>query len=81
MKRHIISALITFVTAFAFTLLPHVDTISLESIKDGSVVGILFVALRAGIKGLLEMFLATNVDVQEKPMGKIIGVRKAKKKK
>lgn len=57
MKEHIKSALITFFVAFALVLVASIDTFTLESFKDGTVVGVIFVAVRAGIKALLELFL------------------------
>lgn len=61
MKRHLISAGITFVTAFAIAIIPVIDTITLESIEDGSIIAIVFVAFRAGIKGLLELIVKSKV--------------------
>jgi len=62
MKRHLISAGVTFITAFAATFLLSIDSISLESIKDGSVIAVLFTAIRAGIKGLLEMTVNIKLE-------------------
>lgn len=58
-KRYIISSLVTFFSAFIVVLLAEIDTISLESLKDGAVIGLFFSAARAGIKALLEWTLAT----------------------
>lgn len=58
-KRYLISSLITFFTAFAVVLLAEIDNITLESLKDGALIGIGFTCFRAGIKALLEWFLAT----------------------
>lgn len=57
-KEHIKSALITFVTAFAIAVVPHIDTITLETAKGGALVGLLFAGVRAGIKAFLQL-LAT----------------------
>jgi len=57
-KRYIVSSLITFFTAFATVLLASIDSITIESIKDGAIIGIVFTALRAGTKALLEYFLS-----------------------
>ena len=54
LKRYIVSSLVTFATAFATVLLASIDSITLETIKTGAVVSVLFVALRAGVKALLE---------------------------
>ena len=54
LKRYIVSSLVTFATAFATVVLASIDSITLETIKTGAVVSVLFVALRAGVKALLE---------------------------
>ena len=57
-KRYIISSLITFLTGVALVLLAQWDSITLASFKDGSMVGIVFIAVRAGVKALLEYLLS-----------------------
>ncbi len=57
MKRHIISASVTFLTGFAVVLLANIDTLTLENIEQGAWVGVAFAALRAGVKATLEFFL------------------------
>ena len=56
-KKYVISSLLTFATGFALVILPVIDSITLESVQSGAIVGVLFVALRAGFKALLEMFV------------------------
>ena len=56
-KRYIISSALTFLTGFALVLVGQADGITLESFRDGTLVGVLFVAVRAGLKMLLEAFL------------------------
>jgi len=56
-KKYLTSSLLTFVTGFAIALAPVMDSITLESIENGAIVGVLFAALRAGLKALLEMFI------------------------
>ena len=58
LKRYLISSAETFATGFAIVLIPQMETITLESFRDGSVVGILFVSTRMGIKMLLEVFIS-----------------------
>jgi hypothetical protein len=60
MKRHLISAGITFVTAFAIYFLTVIDSLTLESLLSGGLVSVLFVGVRAGIKALLEYFLVVT---------------------
>lgn len=57
LKEHLKSAAITFITGFAFAIIPVIDSISLESLEDGTALAIIFVALRAGIKSLIELFI------------------------
>lgn len=55
--RYTISSLITFSTGVVMTLIGQWDQISLESIRDGSILGVLFLAARAGVKMVFEAFL------------------------
>ena len=57
-KRYLISSLITFLTGFCIVLVAQMDSITLQTIKDGSIVSVLFVAVRTGIKALMEAFLS-----------------------
>lgn len=57
-KEYAKSSLITFAAAAAMAIAPHIDKLSLESLRDGALVGIVFVAIRAGVKALIEAFLA-----------------------
>lgn len=56
--RHAISAVLTFFTGFAIALIPELETLDLESLKTGAWVGVLFAAVRAGLKTLLEAFIS-----------------------
>jgi len=56
-KRYLVSSLVTFLTAFLTVILAQIDGITLESFKDGAIVGVVFTAIRAGIKALLEYTL------------------------
>ena len=62
LKRYIISSLITFLGGFLAIILVNIDNITLDSFKDGTVAGILFLAVRTGLKGLIEWFLATFIN-------------------
>lgn len=61
-KRYLISSGVTFITAFCVVLLANIDSLTLESFKDGAFIGIMFTALRAGVKGLLE-FIVANFNI------------------
>jgi len=54
-KRYILSSAVTFVGAFSATLLMQIDSIELSSFSDGAIVAVLFTAIRAGVKALLEL--------------------------
>lgn len=53
-KRYIVSSLVTFITAFSLAILPILDELSLDSFKDGAIVSVIFVGVRAGIKAFIE---------------------------
>jgi len=57
-KTELKSFLITFVVSFAIVLVAQIDALSLETIKDGTILGVLFGAVRAGVKGVLELVIA-----------------------
>ena len=56
-KRYAWSSLITFITAFLIIVLPEFDNISLSNLTDGTLIGLGFVAIRAGLKAVLEGLL------------------------
>lgn len=54
LKRQFISALVSFIAGFAIVIHTEIDHITLASFRDGSIVGTIFLAVRAGIKVMLE---------------------------
>ncbi len=62
LKRYIVSSLLTFLAGFLAIILVNIDSITLDSFKDGTLVGIIFLAVRTGLKGLIEWFLATFIN-------------------
>ena len=60
-KRHAISALLTFMTGFSIVLLGEIDTLTIESFQNGAWVGVLFAGVRAGVKGIIEVFVAMRM--------------------
>lgn len=56
-KELIKSALITFVAGVTLVVVPQLDALTMESVRDGALVGLLFTGVRTGIKMVLEMFL------------------------
>ena len=57
-KRYLISSGVTFASAFVVVLLANWELTTLEAIKTGAIGGVLFTALRAGVKALLETSLS-----------------------
>lgn len=57
-KRWVVSSLVTFGAGFAIAVVPQLDALSLDSLKDGAVVGVVFAGVRAGVKAVLEAFIA-----------------------
>lgn len=57
LKRYLVSSTITFLTSFSLVLVTEIDDITIDSFKDGTIVGIVFVAVRAGVKSILEHYL------------------------
>jgi len=55
-----VSTAITFLTAFAIVVATQIDDITMQSFKDGAVLGVLFAGSRAGIKAVLEAFVASR---------------------
>lgn len=53
-KRYAISSAITFGTSFLLVLVTELQSLDVESIERSVAFGILFTALRAGIKSLVE---------------------------
>ena len=53
-KRYAMSSLITFVSGFAMSMLAQYDKVTLETVQNGALLGIVFTALRAGFKLVLE---------------------------
>lgn len=39
-------------------ILPQIDDITLESMRGGALIGVLFTGVRAGMKALIESFIA-----------------------
>ena len=58
MKEHLKSFVITFLVAFAVYLTPELGNITLASVENGALYAVLFGAVRAGVKGILELFIS-----------------------
>lgn len=56
-KRYLISSVVSFFGGFLLVIVQDIDNITLDSFKDGSFVGMAFLALRAGVKALAEYLI------------------------
>lgn len=59
-KKWLVSCIVTFVTGFGIVFVSNIDTITLNSFRDGALMGLLFTAIRAGVKALFEWYLANT---------------------
>jgi len=57
-QKEVKSFIITFIVGFVMVIYTQLDTLTLDSLKDGSYWGVIFAGVRAGIKGVIELFLA-----------------------
>ena len=58
MNEHFKSFLITFVVAFSVVFVSQIDTLTLATFETGAIFGVLFAALRAGVKAVLEFVIS-----------------------
>ena len=58
LKRWLISTGVTFLAGFSVELLSNWQGVTLDALKDGTIVGIIFLAVRSGVKGILELAVA-----------------------
>jgi hypothetical protein len=56
-KKELKSFLITFAVGFALVIYDQLDHFTLEAFKNGAYLGVVMGAIRAGFKGVIEMFL------------------------
>lgn len=57
-KKEFKSFVITFLVGFLMVIYAELDNFTLESFKDGAYVGVIIGAIRAGVKSVIELFLA-----------------------
>jgi len=58
LKTELKSFLITFAVGFAMVIFDQLDTLTLESLQNGALLGLVFGAVRAGFKGVVELFIS-----------------------
>lgn len=64
-KHYLVSSLITFISAFLGAMVLLIDKINFQTIETGAWVGFIGVALRAGIKALIESWLKNKMITSE----------------
>lgn len=57
-KAHIKSAFITFLTGFTLVISTSFDSLTIESLEDGTAVGVFAAAVRFGLKMMFEAIAA-----------------------
>lgn len=61
-KRHLISAGTTFATGFILGILPYLQNLDVASFGKSAAFAIVLVGIRAGIKLLVEKFVAPKAE-------------------
>jgi len=57
-KRYLVSSALTFFAGFALVLSQELPSLSYQAFQDGALVGIIFTAVRTGIKMVFERSLS-----------------------
>ncbi len=55
-KKHIVSALNTFITAFGIAVAPSISTLDWSAVDQAFIIGLLAAGVRAGVKALIVHF-------------------------
>lgn len=63
-KDYARSAATTFLAGFATEMLIHINDLTLESIKDGTWYGFLFMAVRTGMRAVLQAYIEYKAGKQ-----------------
>lgn len=73
LKRYLISSGISFLTGFLPVILSSLDTLTMETIKDGALIGIFIAAIRAGLKTLFEYVIPVIKEWLSRNSAKKVG--------
>jgi hypothetical protein len=57
-KRYLASSLLTFTAGFLVVFVANIDSLTIDSLSNGTIVGLLFMGLRAGMKVAMEYVLS-----------------------
>jgi len=66
LKRYLISSGVTFLAGFLMVFATELQSLSIESLTKSAVIGILLLALRAGLKALFEYVIPLLVAFKKK---------------
>ena len=58
--RYIISTVITFTAGFLVVVTPEVQTLSVDAVQDGAMIGLILAGARAGVKAVAEAFIRSK---------------------
>lgn len=61
-KRYTLSTVVTFLTGFSMVLVQEIDNLTIEALRTGGLLGLLFAGFRAGIKAVAEVFVRETGD-------------------
>ena len=61
-KRYAFSSLITFLAGFLIVIYPEIDNLTYYDFNAGALTGIVFLAVRGGVKVLIEYLLTIISD-------------------
>lgn len=65
-KKELKSFAITFLVGFVLVIYEQIDSFTVEAFKSGAYVGLVFGAIRAGFKAVIELFLAMYGKITHK---------------
>lgn len=57
MNEHLKSFIITFVVAFAMVFVADIDKLTLATLNEGALFGLIFAGVRAGVKAILQFVI------------------------
>lgn len=62
-KEYLLSTAITFLSGFLIVVAPALDTLTVDSLQDGTLVGILLAGVRLGLKMAVQAILTKGGKV------------------
>lgn len=62
-KKYALSSFITFLSVFCVAIVSQIDNLNADALQQGALVSLMFAAVRAAVKGVVE-YLAGKVTVE-----------------